>query len=148
MKIMLDKHAIGERIRALRGDTSVTVFAAKYDVARQTVYNWETGVNIPEIERLLQIAADSDARADWLLFGLEPRSRVPAYDGAAISHAVTLIEQALQDEVIDLAPEIYGKAVVVALENGNPTAFAAEINTSFRFAVRPRTGRQKPPGGK
>lgn len=145
---MLDKHAIGERIRILRGDAPVTGHGAKYDVARQTVYNWESGTSIPKIETLVQMAVDYDVRVDWLLFGIEPMKRVPAYDGAAISHAVSVIEQALQDGVLDLDPEIYGKAVVVALENGAPDAFAAEINTSFRFAARPRSGRQKPTRGK
>ena len=72
MKIMLDKHAIGERIRILRGDAPVTGHGAKYDVARQTVYNWESGINIPKMERLVQIAVDYDVMVDWLLFGIEP----------------------------------------------------------------------------
>lgn len=139
MKIMLDKFAIGKRISILRGPVTITEYSAKYSVARQTAYNWENGTNIPEIDTLAQMALDAGVRIDWLLFGLEPMRRAPAYDATAIASAVATIEQALQDDVIDLAPDVYGKAVVVALEDGNVATFAAEINTRYRFAARPRS---------
>ena len=52
MKLLLDKHAIGERIKQIRGATSLSEYATRYEVARQTVYNWQDGVNVPELDTL------------------------------------------------------------------------------------------------
>lgn len=142
MKLLLDKHAIGERIKQIRGATSLSEYAIRYEVARQTVYNWQDGVNVPELDTLAQMALDADVRLDWLLFGLPPIKRAPAYDGESIADTVRVIEQALQDNGDDLSPDTYGRAVVVALEDGNAATFAAEIPTRLRFAVRPRSGRR------
>jgi DNA-binding XRE family transcriptional regulator len=50
------RQRIGERIEAARGDRTRTDVAKALGVSTQTVWNWETGVALPALERQTSIA--------------------------------------------------------------------------------------------
>ena len=60
---------LGKNIAKIRKDNNVTQdeFAEKYFVTRQTVSNWETGKNYPDLETLVKISDDYNISLDVLL---------------------------------------------------------------------------------
>lgn len=80
---------ISEKIYALRTKSGITqeAFAEKLDVSRQSVQKWETGVNLPTIDKLIAIAKMFNVsmdyfcdRADAELFaGRTDKEYVPDY---------------------------------------------------------------------
>ena len=62
-----------DQIRALRKENQLTqeAFAAKPDVTRQAVSNWENGKNLPDIEIIIRIASEFHVSLDQLILGGE-----------------------------------------------------------------------------
>ncbi|BBM18478.1 transcriptional regulator [Enterococcus avium] len=69
----VDKVALGERIqviRKLRGET-LEKFGKKFTraVGKNVVNRWEKGINIPDIERLMNVAYLGNVTVSYILFG-------------------------------------------------------------------------------
>ena len=69
---------LGEKISALRAARGMKQdeLAAALGVSRQSVSKWETGVSVPELDRLVQLAGLFGVTLDELA-GLEPPSPEP-----------------------------------------------------------------------
>ena len=61
----------GEQIKAIRKESGLTQeqFAAKLDVTRQAVSNWENERNLPDIEMLIRISRTFHVSLDRLILG-------------------------------------------------------------------------------
>lgn len=78
---MVDKKKIGMRIKKIRMEVGLTqsVFLSKVSPAltdAKRVSEWETGVSIPSLETLLDIALFGGVSLDWLVTGVELTPRV------------------------------------------------------------------------
>ncbi len=81
--------SISEKIYALRTKSGITqeAFAEKLDVSRQSVQKWETGVNLPTIDKLIAIAKMFNVSMDYfcdmadaeLFAGRTDKEYVPDY---------------------------------------------------------------------
>lgn len=62
---------VGEQIKKYRGELNLSqeAFAEKVFVSRQTISNWETGKNYPDIHSLLRMSEVFDISVDVLLKG-------------------------------------------------------------------------------
>ncbi len=62
---------LGEQIKAIRKESGLTQeqFAAKLDVTRQAVSNWENERNLPDIEMLIRISRTFHVSLDRLILG-------------------------------------------------------------------------------
>ena len=60
--------SISEKIYALRTKSGVNqeVFAEKLSVSRQSVQKWESGVNLPTIDKLITMATIFNVSMDYL----------------------------------------------------------------------------------
>ncbi|MBI5637190.1 MAG: helix-turn-helix domain-containing protein [Nitrospinae bacterium] len=72
----LNKNAIAQRIREIRGTKTLSEFGKKLGVAHTTVKRYEEGM-IPSPEILLAIAALAGKKMEWLLTGEERRETSP-----------------------------------------------------------------------
>ena len=61
----------GEQIKQIRTSRNLTQeqFAAKLNITRQAVSNWENNRNLPDIEMLIQISTGFHVSLDQLVFG-------------------------------------------------------------------------------
>ncbi|UUV98398.1 helix-turn-helix domain-containing protein [Vagococcus luciliae] len=75
MKNNLDKKSIGQRIKAIRIQNSMTMkdFGKKFDpVASDSIVSrWERGISVPNTSRLKQIAEIGKVSMSYLLYGKE-----------------------------------------------------------------------------
>ena len=71
---MIDKQSVGKRIAACRTALgySQAAFAEKLNVTTQAVSKWETGVSLPNIEKLLHISWIAKTSINVLLDGTYP----------------------------------------------------------------------------
>ena len=67
MKQNTRKPVFRDNLRELMGDLSVTDFAQKIGLSRQTVGFYLNGDRIPDCETLVQICSKCDVSADYLL---------------------------------------------------------------------------------
>lgn len=63
--------SIAERIRALRGEQSLSAFAEATGLTRSTLGRYEQGVGMPDAEAIAAICRVGRVTADWLIFGTE-----------------------------------------------------------------------------
>ncbi|MHB8544668.1 MAG: helix-turn-helix domain-containing protein [Leptospirales bacterium] len=71
-KIMDDNwnaHALGTRIRSLRGAISQTAFAELLGISQEDVSRFEAGIRTPSVPLLLKLSAMHRVSLDWLLKG-------------------------------------------------------------------------------
>jgi transcriptional regulator with XRE-family HTH domain len=61
-------YSFGERMRALRGSQTQTVFAKKCEVTQGMIARYEKGI-VPERDILLRISKNISRSIDWLLTG-------------------------------------------------------------------------------
>lgn len=67
-----------ERLNILLGDSTVTDFAEKVGITRQTMGFYLNGDRIPDSETLRQICEKCKVSSDWLLGLSDDRERIPA----------------------------------------------------------------------
>lgn len=77
LHLMLD-HA---RFEEGRGRTSA--LADRYAVSRETARKWLTGLALPELARIIELAKDFDASFDWLATGRGQAHQAVAEKSAA-----------------------------------------------------------------
>jgi transcriptional regulator with XRE-family HTH domain len=66
----VDLHAIGHRIREIRGfDLSQTEFAKRLGIGQQQLSNYEKGKSAPTLEILVRLQAISGRSLDWIVNG-------------------------------------------------------------------------------
>jgi transcriptional regulator with XRE-family HTH domain len=65
----LDLGAIGERIRALRGERSQVDFARLMGVSQAQLSKYELGQSAPPLGFLARLAKDSGKSIDWIVVG-------------------------------------------------------------------------------
>lgn len=83
-----------ENLNKLMGELSVTEFAQKIGLSRQTVGFYLNGDRIPDCETLVQICSKCDVSANWLL-GLS-NVKNPDSSIAAITRSTGLSEQSVE----------------------------------------------------
>lgn len=94
MAIQVDQRAIGGRIRAARKRAGMTQdqLAAKFDITKSAVSQWESGSTMPDIRPIIALCqATPDNSADEILLG-------------ATSVRVSLIEKQLLQLIRELPP--------------------------------------------
>jgi transcriptional regulator with XRE-family HTH domain len=69
IELLVDKKAIGQRMKKLRGDESRQAFAQKFDVGINTVVRYENAKTLPDISFLLTVANYYNISVNWLLYG-------------------------------------------------------------------------------
>lgn len=72
MALLIDQRAIGGRIRAARKRAGMTQdqLAAKFDITKSAVSQWESGSTMPDIRPIIALCqATSDNSADEILLG-------------------------------------------------------------------------------
>jgi phage repressor protein C with HTH and peptisase S24 domain len=65
---------IGSRLTIVRGDESLSSFARKLDISRNTLARYEAGDAVPS-DILLEICRIKNVRPDWLMLGEGPMRR-------------------------------------------------------------------------
>lgn len=86
---------IGERLKELRGSTTLDGFAKNNGIHRVTLSRFEKGERIPDAEFLQSVLETTSACSEWLLMGTGPMYRTKPADETADMSAV-LVEQNLQ----------------------------------------------------
>lgn len=81
---MLDKTGIGERIRALRGDSTQKEFASRVGVGRTSVVRYEAGERTPDAEFIAKLNEVLGVDPMWLLTGEEAKAAPLKPDEAAL----------------------------------------------------------------
>lgn len=67
---LYDLHAVGKRIRSIRGDYTLEEFGFLANrTSKAAVFNWESGKSLPNKERLKIIAVLGRTTTEWILFG-------------------------------------------------------------------------------
>lgn len=61
--------SIGDRIRQIRGKKSRADFAAELDIHPQTLYMYEKGKRVVDVDLLQQICLKYGVSVEWLVFG-------------------------------------------------------------------------------
>ena len=64
----MDKAKISERLRALRGDRSISTVAADIGITPAALSNYEQGIRIPRDEIKLKIAKYYKKSVDYIFF--------------------------------------------------------------------------------
>lgn len=64
--------AIGQRIKALRGERTQVVYARAVGLAQSIVCRAERGESLPNVESLIAIAQEASVSLDWLCLGEGP----------------------------------------------------------------------------
>lgn len=64
----MDKAKISERLRALRGDRSITTVAADIGITPAALSNYEQGIRIPRDEIKARIAKYYKKSVDYIFF--------------------------------------------------------------------------------
>jgi phage repressor protein C with HTH and peptisase S24 domain len=85
--LYVHKMALGNRIRAVRGQRTQRAFAEALGVSVQAVSQWETGKTAPTHENLAAMAQRFRAELDWLIRG-EEEDRLPAGAGMLAESSV------------------------------------------------------------
>jgi len=67
------KKELGERIKELRGQTSIAAFCRQFNIHRNTLPRYETGKRLPDADLLAALCKEFNVRADWLLLGEGPK---------------------------------------------------------------------------
>lgn len=69
----IDKLSVGERIHDIRITNGLTMeeFGARLKTSKASVNNWEKGVNLPNKQRLKQIADMGSISVNYLLYGVQ-----------------------------------------------------------------------------
>ena len=71
MKIIIDKKAVGSRIKQIRMNKGYTLeaFGKLFNVSKSNVLKWEQGQSLPNKERLANISKIADMTVNELLYG-------------------------------------------------------------------------------
>lgn len=75
MYILDAKIAVGKRIKELRGPESSASFCKKFNIHRNTLPRYESGLRIPDGEFLAEVAEHYKVHTDWILLGNLPKYR-------------------------------------------------------------------------
>lgn len=67
--------SIGERIKEIRGSTSVSEFCSLFNIHRNTLPRYEAGGTTPDGEFLSSLCERYNIDANWLLLGIGPKFR-------------------------------------------------------------------------
>lgn len=62
---------IGDRIKQIRGKASRAEFAEKLGIHQQTLYLYEKGKRVVDVELLQRICSECGVSVEWLIFGTE-----------------------------------------------------------------------------
>lgn len=62
---------IGDRIKQIRGKASRAEFAEKLGIHQQTLYLYEKGKRVVDVELLQRICSECSVSVEWLIFGTE-----------------------------------------------------------------------------
>lgn len=75
---MIDKKAVGERIKAIRLSLGMTLkeFGELFDSTKATVHNWETGRNLPNRKNTSDIAFYGQISVDELLYNRDTNTLI------------------------------------------------------------------------
>ena len=74
-----------DRARFEEGRGRTGALADRYAVSRETARKWLTGLTLPELARIIELAKDFDASFEWLATGRGPcRPEIGAFDAAVI----------------------------------------------------------------
>ena len=95
---------IGDRIKQIRGKTSRAEFAEKLGIHQQTLYLYEKGKRVVDVELLQRICSVFDVSVEWLIFGTEQlKAAVPSEEDEALRRELAEKEERihqLQNELI------------------------------------------------
>lgn len=97
----METQSIGERIKLVRGSSSLADFAAKIGVHKSTLIRYEKGESLPDSGVLNRICDEFNINPTWLLTGNGPKKRQPTLLGYSEAH--NKLREAIR---ISLAPEI------------------------------------------
>lgn len=110
---------LGERIKSLRGETSVTEFSRRFGIHRNTLPRYESGIRIPDADFIVNVCTTFQVHTDWLLTGNGPKKigeeLSAKINQSILSDAITALEFALTtknrvmtpDEKAEIISEIY-----------------------------------------
>jgi len=133
---------IGDRIKQIRGDRSRAEFANVLSIHPQTLYLYEKGKRVVDVDLVQQICEKFNVSAEWLIFGEDklaadqeqPNSELVtklAEQEAMLAKKDAYISQ-MKNELISAQAEAL-KAYEVAFKNLYP----AENNLSAKEPVNP-----------
>lgn len=94
-----------DHARFEEGRARTTALATRYGVSRETARKWLTGLSLPELERMIELAVDFGGSFEWLATGRGPMvlplkvAEVPAqYDTGARGALWSMISSLPQDK--------------------------------------------------
>lgn len=61
--------SFGKRLKKLRGSVNGTVFAEKLGINRQTLYRYERGARVPDVDFIQKVCELTGASLEWLVYG-------------------------------------------------------------------------------
>lgn len=86
-----------DRARFVAGRSRTGALADRYAVSRETARKWLTGLALPELARIIELAKDFDAGFEWLATGRGP-VQAAAVQAAAVREPATAYQALSADE--------------------------------------------------
>lgn len=86
-----------DRARFVAGRSRTGALADRYAVSRETARKWLTGLALPELARIIELAKDFDAGFEWLATGRGPVQAAAVREPATAYQALSADEGRLLD---------------------------------------------------
>lgn len=112
----MSKEQVGDRIKELRGKTSLVDFSILFEIHRNTLRAYESNSRYPDSRLLSAICKKYQVNADWLLLGMGPKSidESPTVElnQEILTDAIAALEEALESKGRVMTPE--NKAEIIS----------------------------------
>lgn len=110
-------YGIGERIRIIRGDESLRVFAARFSIDENKITAYEAELLQPDLNFLADICKEYNINPGWMLVGLSPKQ----IDNIAYAdeevEVVSALDEKILREVLQSIQDSYNHFIEEGLED-------------------------------
>ena len=131
---------LGERIRELRGNTSVAEFCRIFNIHRNTLPRYESGERTPDADFIVSICNNYKINANWLLLDKgtkfqEEEQKQPQgqLDEKLLTDAVVTLEKALQATGRVMPPEAKAELIIKIYELFSEEGQGASKDNLFKI---------------